>query len=107
MADETGKMAASPLHDAGAEEEESKSSSATFVTPALEDEGESEKTAVESKESGSAMVPAGETQVPAPVDEALALEVAETNYDYKAFKTLGGNTNTQCKCYAKRGSTYR
>ena len=47
MADETKKMAASPLHDAAAEEEESKSSSAMFVTPALEDEGEPEKTADE------------------------------------------------------------
>ena len=51
MAEETGKMAASPLHDAVAEEEESKSSSAMFVTPQLEEEGESEKTAaVESKD---------------------------------------------------------
>ena len=61
MADETGKIAASPLHDASAEEEESKSS----VTPVLQ-EGEPEKTAVDPKESGSA--PAGEMQVPAPVD---------------------------------------
>ena len=56
MANETGKISASPLHDASAEEEESKSS----VTP------EPEKTAVDPKEPGSA--PAGEMQVPAQVD---------------------------------------
>ena len=72
MADETKKMAASPLHDAAAEEEESKSSSAMFVTPALEDEGEPEKTAVESKESGSAMVPAGENYSPKLDSAAMA-----------------------------------
>ena len=54
MAGTDSKMTASPLHVAAAEENE------------------------QPKESGSAMVPAGETQVPAPVDEALALEVAET-----------------------------
>ena len=68
MAEETGKMAASPLHGVATEEEESKSSSAMFVTPQLDEQGESkddqtEKTAaVESEDDQTEKTAAVEAQ---------------------------------------------
>ena len=68
MAEETGKMAASPLHGVATEEDESKSSSAMFVTLQLDEQGESkddqtEKTAaVESKDDGTEKTAAVESE---------------------------------------------
>ena len=61
-------MAASPLHGVATEEDESKSSSAMFVTPQLDEQGESkddqtEKTAaVESKDDGTEKTAAVESE---------------------------------------------
>ena len=74
MADEAGKIAASPLHDATAEEEES---------PVLQ-EGEPDKT--DPKESGSA--PAGEMQVPAPVDAPAEGAAAGVSQDPEKQKRI-------------------